>query len=59
MEASQPVIENLVKVGALDALGSRGEMLAEIPGLLQFKRRKAGAGWTSHTMRLPRPAALQ
>jgi error-prone DNA polymerase len=59
VEASQPVIENLVKVGALDALGSRGEMLAEIPGLLQFKRRKAGAGWTSHTMRLPRPAALQ
>jgi error-prone DNA polymerase len=42
VEASQPVMENLAKVGALDALGSRGEMLAEIPGLLQFKRRKTG-----------------
>jgi len=26
-------------VGALDAFDSRGEMLSEIPGLLQFKRR--------------------
>ena len=44
VEASQPVIENLTRVGALDAFGSRGEMLAELPGLLQLKRRKAGAG---------------
>ncbi|MFA5399995.1 MAG: DNA polymerase III subunit alpha [Dehalococcoidia bacterium] len=44
VEASQPMIENLVKVGALDSFGSRTEMLAEIPGLLQLKRRKtAGA----------------
>jgi len=44
VEASQPVIENLVKVGALDCFGSRAAMLAEIPALLQFKRRKEGAG---------------
>ena len=39
VEASQPILENLVKVGAFDTLGNRGEMLAEIPLLLQFKRR--------------------
>ena len=39
VEASQPMMENLVKVGALDAFGSRVEMLAEIAGLLQHKRR--------------------
>ena len=44
VDAGQPVVENLVKVGAFDAFGSRGEMLAEIPGLLLLKRRKAGAG---------------
>ena len=38
VEASQPILENLVKVGALDALGNRREMLAKIPLLLQFKR---------------------
>jgi error-prone DNA polymerase len=37
--ASQPVIEDLVKIGALDALGNRGDMLAEIPVLIQYKRR--------------------
>jgi error-prone DNA polymerase len=41
VEASQPVLENLVKVGALDALGNRGDMLSEIPLLLQFKRRNS------------------
>jgi len=40
VEANQAIIENLIRVGALDALGSRGEMLAEIPGLMQFKRSK-------------------
>ncbi|MCX5996173.1 MAG: DNA polymerase III subunit alpha, partial [Chloroflexi bacterium] len=40
VEAGQPVIENLTRVGALDAFGSRGEILAELPGLLQLKRRK-------------------
>jgi DNA polymerase III alpha subunit len=32
-------LENLVKVGALDAFGKRGDMLDSIPILLQFKRR--------------------
>jgi error-prone DNA polymerase len=39
VEASLPIFENLVKVGALDALGNRGDMLQELPDLLQFKRR--------------------
>ncbi|MGA2367348.1 MAG: DNA polymerase III subunit alpha [Dehalococcoidia bacterium] len=39
VEASQPILENLVKVGSLDAFGKRQEMLAGIPTLLQFKRR--------------------
>ena len=39
VEAGQPVMENLVKVGALDTFGDRREMLAKIPGLLQLKRR--------------------
>ncbi len=38
-EASQPMLENLIKVGALDAFGSRGDMLRELPVLLQYKRR--------------------
>lgn len=37
--AGQAIIENLVKVGALDSFGDRGDMLAEIPALLQYKRR--------------------
>ncbi len=40
VDASRPMMENLVRVGALDAFGSRTEMLADIPGLLQFKRSK-------------------
>jgi len=36
--ASQPVIEKLVKIGALDTFGNRGDMLAEIPALIQYKR---------------------
>ncbi len=39
VDAGQPVVENLVKVGAFDAFGSRCEMLAELTGLLQYKRR--------------------
>lgn len=39
VEASQTVLENLARVGALDAFGNRGDMLAEIPALLLFKRR--------------------
>ncbi|MFA5078822.1 MAG: OB-fold nucleic acid binding domain-containing protein, partial [Dehalococcoidia bacterium] len=44
VDASQPMMESLVKVGALDAFSGRAEMLAQIPGLLQLKRSKtAGA----------------
>jgi error-prone DNA polymerase len=39
VEASQPVLENLVKVGALDAFGERREMLEQVPKLLQARRR--------------------
>ena len=39
VEAARPVLENLVKVGALDDFSSRGAMLAEIPTLLQLKQR--------------------
>jgi len=48
VEASQTVIENLVKVGALDAFGNRDGMLAQVPRLLQHKRRKEGAGMDLH-----------
>ncbi len=48
VEAGQPMIENLVKVGALDCFGSRAAMLAEIPALLQFKRRKTGVEMDLH-----------
>jgi len=50
VDAGQSVIENLVRVGALDAFGGRGEMLAELPCLLQLKRRKAGTG--THAYRI-------
>ncbi|MBN1376338.1 MAG: DNA polymerase III subunit alpha [Dehalococcoidia bacterium] len=40
--ARQAVVENLVKAGALDTLGSRKGMLAEIPALLQLKRGNGG-----------------
>jgi error-prone DNA polymerase len=40
VDAGRPVMENLVRVGALDAFGGRAEMLTQIPGLLQLKRSK-------------------
>ena len=38
-DVSRPVIENLVKVGAFDSLGPRKEMLLQLPGLAELKRR--------------------
>jgi error-prone DNA polymerase len=38
---SQPIVENLIKVGACDSFGSRESLLLELPGLLQL-RHKAG-----------------
>jgi error-prone DNA polymerase len=40
---SQPVMENLTRVGACDSFGSRESLLLELPGLLQL-RRKTGTG---------------
>lgn len=40
VEAGQTILENLIKVGALDAIGSRKDMLAELPAILHFKRKK-------------------
>ena len=36
---SRTVIENLIKIGALDSLGNRGDMLAGLPPLAQYKQR--------------------
>jgi error-prone DNA polymerase len=40
---SQPIVENLVKVGAFDSLGSRRELLMHIPVLINL-RHKIGKG---------------
>ena len=40
---SQPIIENLVKVGAFDYLGDRNELLVQIPELMNLKH-KVGRG---------------
>jgi error-prone DNA polymerase len=36
---SQPIVENLVKVGAFDCFGNRNELLLQIPGLMKLKNR--------------------
>jgi error-prone DNA polymerase len=36
---SQPSLENLVKVGACDAFGSRKQLLLQIPGLLALRQK--------------------
>jgi len=36
---SQPVAENLVKIGALDSFGNKNESFAQIPGLIKLKNR--------------------
>jgi len=40
---SQPIIENLVKVGAFDSLGDRNRLLAQVPKLMNLKQ-KIGKG---------------
>jgi len=37
--ASQPIVENLVKVGAFDCFGDKDELLSQIPGLIKLKNR--------------------
>jgi len=41
--ASQPIIENLIKVGAFDSFAARNELLLELPKLINLKR-KIGKG---------------
>jgi len=36
---SQPIVENLVRVGAFDSLGGRNQLLLQVPKLINFKRR--------------------
>jgi error-prone DNA polymerase len=40
VEASRPVLENLVKAGAFDSFGSRSELLSQIPGLMRYRALK-------------------
>ena len=40
---SQAIVENLIRVGAFDSLGTRGEMLSELPGLVALSH-KVGKG---------------
>jgi len=40
---SQPILENLVKVGAFDSLGNRNELLLQLPKLVDLKH-KIGKG---------------
>jgi len=43
-EVSQPILENLIKVGGLDSFGDRKDMLLELPYLLQLKRKRGKNG---------------
>lgn len=43
---SQPIVENLVKVGAFDSIASRSELLAQLPELVKLKH-KTGRGTMS------------
>ncbi len=36
---SQPIVENLVRVGAFDSLGARNELLLQLPQLMKLKHR--------------------
>ncbi len=38
-DVSQPILENLVKVGAFDSLGDRHDLLLQLPKLLELKHR--------------------
>ena len=40
--ASQPIIENLIKIGAFDALGNRNELLLHLPKLIKLKQKIGG-----------------
>ncbi|MBA7470959.1 DNA polymerase III subunit alpha [subsurface metagenome] len=38
-EVSQPILENLVKIGAFDSLGNRNDLFLQVPKLSELKRR--------------------
>ncbi|MFC1963143.1 DNA polymerase III subunit alpha [Chloroflexota bacterium] len=38
-DASRPILENLVKVGAFDSLGDRDELLLNLPKLIELKHK--------------------
>jgi error-prone DNA polymerase len=38
-DVSQPVLENLVRVGAFDSLGTRNELLLNLPQLMNMKQK--------------------
>jgi error-prone DNA polymerase len=42
-DVSQPILENLVRVGAFDSLGGRNELLSQLPKLVNLKH-KIGRG---------------
>jgi error-prone DNA polymerase len=42
-DVSQPIVENLVKVGAFDLLGCRDELLKQIAGLVSLRHKGGGA----------------
>ena len=45
-DVSQPIVENLVKVGAFDLLGRRNELLKQIAGLVSLRHKGGGASGT-------------
>jgi error-prone DNA polymerase len=38
-DVSQPILKNLVKVGAFDSLGDRNDLLSQLPGLAELKHK--------------------
>ena len=38
-DVSQPILENLIKVGAFDSLGDRNDLLLQLPKLAELKQR--------------------
>jgi len=39
VDASQPIIENIIKIGAFDAFGNSDELLAQVPKVIDLKRK--------------------
>ncbi|MFC1903199.1 DNA polymerase III subunit alpha, partial [Chloroflexota bacterium] len=39
VDASQPIIENLIKIGAFDVFGDRDNLLSQVPQMISLKQR--------------------